>query len=231
VCLAIVRPALDASKGNCPVKMPQDNTHGNAQDRPPKTAKTPKTTTVTSTPKVKGVPNKHLHARTTFLYQAATYLTLQAAIDTQEHSKEKTEAANQALTGGSVHVRPQSALALQLGSHLRAVSLKGQVRLSTDLKRTLCKTCNTILIPGQTSTQTVENESKGERKPHADVLVVECNFCKSKKRFPIGVARQQKKAKRASNKKASSPDTMSVDVEQSATPALRTGTDQSASSS
>jgi ribonuclease P protein subunit RPR2 len=38
-------------------------------------------------PKSKGVPSKHLHARTTFLYQAATYLTLQTALDDSTASR------------------------------------------------------------------------------------------------------------------------------------------------
>jgi len=211
--------------------MPEDNAQDNATDKPPKTAKTPRAPKTPKAPKVKGVPNKHLHARTTFLYQAATYLTLQAAAETHEQGKENLDAPNQAPSVAIARVRPQSALALQIGTHLRAVSLKGQVRLSTGLKRSVCKTCNAILIPGQTSTQTVENKSKGRRKPHADVLVIECSFCKSKKRFPVGATRQQKKAKRAFEKKDTSPSKMSVYVEQSTTPTFQTGTDHSVSSS
>ena len=208
--------------------MPEAKAQDGVTDKPLKIAKTPK---AQKTPKVKGVPNRHLHARTTFLYQAATYLTLQAATETPEQGKEHTETSIRVPNNANVRVRPQSALALQMGTHLRAVSLKGQVRLSTALKRTLCKTCNAILIPGQTSTQAVENESRGGRKPHADVLVIECSFCKSKKRFPVGATRQQKKAKRAPKRKDTPPSEMSVDVEQPITPVFQTGTDQSASSS
>jgi ribonuclease P protein subunit RPR2 len=211
--------------------MPEDNAQDNATDKPLRTAKTPQAPKTPKVPKVKGVPNKHLHARTTFLYQAATYLTLQAATETQEQGKENIGAPNQSSSDAIASIRPRSALALQIGTHLRAVSLKGQVRLSTELKRTVCKTCNAILIPGRTSTQTVENDSKGGRKPHADVLVIECSFCKSKKRFPVGATRQQKKAKRAFKIKDTSPSKMSVCFEQSATPTFQTGTDQSVSSS
>ncbi|KAF2712538.1 Rpr2-domain-containing protein, partial [Pleomassaria siparia CBS 279.74] len=148
--------------------------------------------------KVKGVPNKHLHARATFLYQAATYLTLQTSdpSDKKKHDLGMETSATSSSSGETLGGHARSALALHLGAHLRAVSLKGQVRLSTEMKRTICKTCNTILLLGQTSTQTMENESKGGKKSCADVLVVECNFCGSKKRFPVGAARQQRKAKR-----------------------------------
>lgn len=121
-------------------------------------------------PKPKGVPNKHLHARTTFLYQAATYLTLRAG--------------------------EPSGLALQLASDLHAVSRKGQVRLSSELKRSVCKTCYAVLIPGRTATQTLENESKQGKKPWADVLVLACTVCGTKKRFPVGAKRPKKKSER-----------------------------------
>ncbi|KAF2636409.1 Rpr2-domain-containing protein [Massarina eburnea CBS 473.64] len=122
-------------------------------------------------PKTKGVLNKHLHARTAFLYQAATYLTL--------------------------HGSSNAGLALQLGSDLQTVSRKGQIRVNVDVKRNICKTCNSVLVPGRTATHEIENHSKGAKKPWADVLVVGCNLCGSEKRFPVGAKRQQKKTARS----------------------------------
>lgn len=138
--------------------------------------------------KIKGVPNKHLHARTSFLYQAATYLTLRAGAA-------KSDIAEESAQSGHVP-HSHSGLALQLGSDIQSVSRKGQVRLSSDLKRTICKTCNTVLVPGRTATQAIENESKGGKKPWADVLVISCTLCGSKKRFPIGAQRQKSKTER-----------------------------------
>ncbi|KAH6618528.1 RNAse P Rpr2/Rpp21/SNM1 subunit domain-containing protein [Boeremia exigua] len=140
-------------------------------------------------PKPKGIPNKHLHARTTFLYQAATYLTLHSTA-----SKESSQGAVN--TSGTDQTLPPSPLALQLGSDLHTVSRKAQLRLSIDLKRSMCKSCNAILIPGHTATQTIVNESKGERKPWADVLVINCKRCGSKRRMPVGAKRQTKKRDR-----------------------------------
>ncbi|KAF2446994.1 Rpr2-domain-containing protein [Karstenula rhodostoma CBS 690.94] len=139
-------------------------------------------------PKAKGVPNKHLHSRSTFLYQAATYLTLRAGASDANKAQDSVQSSR----------APQNhlGLALQLGSDLQTVSRKGQVRLSSELKRTICKTCNTVLIPGRTATQAIENESKGGKKSWADVMVITCALCGSKKRFPIGAKRQPKKAER-----------------------------------
>ncbi|KAH8708610.1 RNAse P Rpr2/Rpp21/SNM1 subunit domain-containing protein [Phaeosphaeriaceae sp. PMI808] len=133
-------------------------------------------------PKPKGIPSKHLHARTTFLYQAATYLTLQAT-------------ANRTATDGRL-AQPHSPLALQLASDLQQVSHKAQLRLSTDLKRTMCKRCNTILVPGRTATQTIENASKDGKKLWADVLFINCKNCGGQKKFPIGAQKQSKKMER-----------------------------------
>ncbi|KAF2190518.1 Rpr2-domain-containing protein [Zopfia rhizophila CBS 207.26] len=170
----------------------------------------------------KRISNKHLHARTTFLYQAATYLALQTGAP---GNAEK-------LQGSAEHqnVTDQSGLAHQLASHCCAVSLKGQVRLSADLKRSICKTCNAILIPGRSSTHAIENRSKGGIKPWADVLVIECKLCGSKKRFPVGAKRQQRKSERTSRNGPGSSDETPEDVKQSSTLALQTNTEGSAMS-
>lgn len=126
-------------------------------------------------PKSKGMPSKHLHARTTFLYQAATYLTVQPGPGSETFlSTENTrpDSTGQDQRSGQTGFP----LALHLGSDLQQVSRKAQLRLSRDLKRTLCKICNTVLLPGRTATQRVENDSKSGKKPWADVLIVECNF-------------------------------------------------------
>lgn len=147
-------------------------------------------------PKTKGVPNKHLHARSTFLYQAAAYLTLHVSTGHPEPVSSHVSINGVSDQKSTTPPRAHSGLALQLGSDLQTVSRKGQVRLSTDLKRTVCKSCNTILIPGRTATHEIENESKGAKKPWADVLVVGCTFCGAKKRFPVGATKQSKKKER-----------------------------------
>ena len=145
-------------------------------------------------PKSKGVPNKHLHVRLSYLYQAATYLTLQTTMqDTTTTSLRRDE---QTTLHNTVQTQRQSPLALELGSDIQQVSRKGQLRLAVDLKRSMCKSCNTVLIPGRTATQAIENPSKGGKKSWADVLVVTCNLCGGKKRFPVNATKQLKKAKR-----------------------------------
>ncbi|KAH7075471.1 RNAse P Rpr2/Rpp21/SNM1 subunit domain-containing protein [Paraphoma chrysanthemicola] len=152
-------------------------------------------------PKSKGVPSKHLHARTTFLYQAATYLTLQTAPTIREASG-RIGHSDLSPQSSALQLPHHSPLALQLGVDLQQVSRKAQLRLSVDLKRTICKACNTVLVPGSTATQAIENMSRGAAKPWADVLVIKCRICGGKKKFPVGAKKQPKKKYRKAAVKA-----------------------------
>jgi ribonuclease P protein subunit RPR2 len=172
-------------------------------------------------PKVKGIPSKHLHARTTFLYQAATYLTLKITPEVPLSDSEVSR------TAAHTHDRSfpnHCPLALQLGSDLQQVSRKAQLRLSVDLKRTMCKRCNTVLVHGRTATQTIENTSKDGKKPWADVLVLRCKLCGGNKRFPVGAKKQPKKKNRETRLKDTTSTTSLDDVRQTNS-AVQTSTD------
>lgn len=83
-----------------------------------------------------------------------------------------------------------------LGNHLGQVARKAQVRLHTNIKHSFCRRCSTTLVPGKTCTKRTENLSRGGKKPHADVLVVECAACRAVKRFPVGAKRQKRRVER-----------------------------------
>lgn len=85
----------------------------------------------------------------------------------------------------------------RLLAHLRAVSLKGQVRLSPKMKHSICKRCDLLLVPGSSATLVMENKSRGGKKPWADVLVITCMSCGTPKQFPVGAKRQSRKAERS----------------------------------
>jgi ribonuclease P protein subunit RPR2 len=146
------------------------------------------------------VPNKALHSRVSFLYQAAAYLATQ-----QQHSKttvrspsgqaEQTTvaAANDSEALANSTFKPVSR---RLVSDLRSVSLKIQMRMSPAMKRAICKSCDTMLIDRSTCSSEVENKSKGGKKPWADVLVRKCNTCGFEKRFPMRSERQKRRPAR-----------------------------------
>jgi len=165
------------------------------------------------------VPNRHLHSRISFLHQAAQYLANRSAARPQaskieerptENSTKATESDDtpqatvnaEAVPGeksddqASTSVAAVSGQALRLSSHLLAVSQRSKVLVSQDVKRSICKRCNELLVPGKTATHRLENKSTQGKKPWADVLVVACERCGFQKRYPVGQQRQAKKKDR-----------------------------------
>jgi ribonuclease P protein subunit RPR2 len=86
----------------------------------------------------------------------------------------------------------------RLATDLRAVSLKTRIRLKPAVKQTICKFCDSVLIEGTSCTSTIENISKGAKKPWADVLVRKCHTCGREKRYPVTAARPKRKTARES---------------------------------
>jgi len=80
---------------------------------------------------------------------------------------------------------------------MRSVAKKSVMRLGPQIKRTICKRCDTLLVPGVSCENRIENASKGGKKSWADVLVVECMACGTVKRFPVGMdGMERRKGKR-----------------------------------
>jgi ribonuclease P protein subunit RPR2 len=109
-------------------------------------------------------PNAQLFARMSHLYRASSAL---AAAATSSPAAED--------------------LSKFYVSHLRSIAKKNVLRLDPAVKRTICKRCEALLIPGVSCRERIENQSKGGKKRWADVLVVECNTCGTVKRFPVGM--------------------------------------------
>ncbi|KAK5703979.1 hypothetical protein LTR97_002992 [Elasticomyces elasticus] len=172
-----------------------------------------------------GIPNKHIHARISYLQQAATYLTVQrerfndagliadrpsivAKDEARQHSQslrdERPATSSKEVKKNEEWKRkagldlPQSGgLPLYLASHLGQIARKTQTRLHPNIKHLICRTCSAVLVIGESCTKRMENVSRGGRKPHADVLVIECTVCGAAKRFPVGAKRQKRKAARS----------------------------------
>lgn len=181
-----------------------------------------------------GVPNRHLHARISYLQQAATYLaTAHISSDQPGAAKDVTQGGDSAGTetttirgavGAPLSTSPvagpyretrttpknyeketQDSLVIQqpssgglpllLSSHMAQVARKSQIRLDPSVKHAVCKRCSTPLVEGQTCRKSMENVSNG-RKPHADLLVLQCLACGAEKRWPVGARRQERKTRR-----------------------------------
>ncbi|SPO00008.1 uncharacterized protein DNG_02860 [Cephalotrichum gorgonifer] len=146
------------------------------------------------------VPNRAIYSRLSYLYQAAAYLGSQAppsadsghprALGSWDESQAGPGAQDQTR---EPHKDIHATASRRLLSDLRAVSLKTQIRIDPSIKRTICKYCDTLLVEGTSCTSSVENRSRGGKKPWADVLVMKCGTCGREKRFPISAARQKRR--------------------------------------
>lgn len=161
-----------------------------------------------------GVQNRHIYTRASYLYQAAVYLANCAQRaelgnqaeaspeDTkQQHGDNAPSLSKSETPSGRGNGQDQCSkehkatinLSHQVVSDMRSVSLKAQIRQSPSIKQTICKYCDAVLIEGKTCHSSVENPSKGGRKPWADVLVIRCDTCGNVKRYPVSAPRQKRK--------------------------------------
>jgi ribonuclease P protein subunit RPR2 len=63
-------------------------------------------------------------------------------------------------------------------SNARKIAMSARIRLPTEYKRSACKNCNTLLVPGETSRVRI----RPRREPH---LVATCLSCGSQTRMPL----------------------------------------------
>ncbi|KOC14263.1 RNAse P Rpr2/Rpp21 subunit domain protein [Aspergillus flavus AF70] len=127
-----------------------------------------------------GGAQSHIRARLDYLHNAAIYLQSTAVASRQSSSQ---LAQNTTSPDGE----PVSASAL---------SLKTQLRLPVETKRSYCKRCDTLLSPGVSCIQEIRNESRDRKKPWADVRVILCTTCETEKRFPQTERRTKKLSER-----------------------------------
>ncbi|EKV10032.1 RNAse P, Rpr2/Rpp21 subunit [Penicillium digitatum] len=162
----------------------------------------------------------HIRARLDYLHQAAAYFqgksTLAQGQNAKVQSNEHTSVASHVDLGDIGHTvdtqrqvwsmtqkktqEPLRNISRVCVSHLRAVAMKTQMRLPVTLKRSVCKRCDTILMPGVTCSHETRNASRGGKKPWADVLVVRCLSCGTEKRFPRTEKRGKKLVERRKEK-------------------------------
>ncbi|KAK8099268.1 uncharacterized protein PG998_012509 [Apiospora kogelbergensis] len=145
------------------------------------------------------VPNRPIYSRISYLYQAASHLATSSRQDSSPAAGDYGVDQSVETEGpGQDETQLRQTCSRHLLTTMRTTSEKAVIRLSPALKHTVCKFCDSLLIEGETCVSTVENASKGGKKPWADVLIVRCKACKGVKRFPVGASRQQKQKLRKS---------------------------------
>jgi len=158
------------------------------------------------TPNPNGVVNRDILQRLNFLYQASTYLesiSRQCDVRTMVDSSIDTTEEVPAEASGSVTstLRLPNAQSTRSERHrerrrqrrviqaadigrgyVRAMRLIGQkttVKMDPTVKRTLCKGCDTVLIPGLSATVRVNGSNN-----HRHLLTTSCLRCKLSRRIP-----------------------------------------------
>ena len=110
-------------------------------------------------------------ARMNFLYQAAHTILDDKTSD--EKSNSKTTKSKQIV----------AAYYTQL---MVGIGHKSVLRSSKELKRTICKGCRSLLLPGKTATVKIKTKEKR--------IGSQCNICKTEKLFPLNhVSKKEKK--------------------------------------
>ncbi|KAI5291925.1 hypothetical protein KEM52_000027 [Ascosphaera acerosa] len=152
--------------------------------------------------------------RMLFLHRAASYLHASGQQQDGGEEEEEEEGAAGGMRSTTSHADtktntdsvPRSArsstqrsrmdpLARQYLVQMHAIAMKTPSRLPSQLKRTTCKRCAALLVPGSTAVESMENRSKNQAKPWAAVRLVTCALCGFVKRYPV--APKQRSAKLA----------------------------------
>ncbi|KIM30513.1 hypothetical protein M408DRAFT_66196 [Serendipita vermifera MAFF 305830] len=126
-----------------------------------------------ATPNAGAVANKDLMQRMNFLYQVASHLSQQPCLP-EESEKPSSDKRDRGKRKGSLQDLA--------GFHVRAIKTignKSMVKIDPSVKRTICKACNIVLIPGQTSSVRVKSS-----KSHRFVRNQTCHNCGWVQRIP-----------------------------------------------
>jgi len=159
-------------------------------------------------PNPNGVVNRDILQRLNFLYQASTYLesiSRQSDVRPKARVESSIEEVPADASGSVTSTLPTAGLpktllarrerhqerqhkrrviqAADIGrGYIRAMRLIGQkttVKMDPTVKRTLCKGCDTVLIPGLSATVRVNGSNN-----HRHLVTTSCLRCKSSRRIP-----------------------------------------------
>ncbi|EFA80551.1 hypothetical protein PPL_06490 [Heterostelium album PN500] len=76
---------------------------------------------------------------------------------------------------------------------IKQISRRGVIRMNSRLKKTICKKCSSLMVPGVSSTVRI----KDHRESH---ITLKCNNCNTVKRFQTNKHRENNKQKKLKKK-------------------------------
>nr|CAG8678068.1 4417_t:CDS:2 [Entrophospora candida] len=113
-------------------------------------------------PSSRQIQHRELYQRMNFLYQAATLMT---ATSTSNNSSIVSNDNNKLASVGRFYINT-----------MKTIGKKQVIRMDPSVKRTLCKKCETLLLPSITSHVRI----KSCPEPG---LQITCKYCNAKKKF------------------------------------------------
>ncbi|KAF9073627.1 RNAse P Rpr2/Rpp21/SNM1 subunit domain-containing protein [Rhodocollybia butyracea] len=146
-------------------------------------------------PNPNSVSNRDVIQRLNFLYQASVYLnnvhsasassTLPSSAPSTSTSHPTSDLSGSS-NGKSKNKKPRKKKTMMLNDlsrsyieTMKTVGTKTTVQLDPSVKRTLCKGCNMVLIPGSTASVRTKRSSN-----HGHIMVYTCTACKHLYRIP-----------------------------------------------
>ncbi|KAL0572066.1 hypothetical protein V5O48_009884 [Marasmius crinis-equi] len=147
-------------------------------------------------PNPNAVANRDIIHRLNFLYQASVYLN---GMDQSHHSssaqsepepsaststpmnmniseEQRTESRKKRRKPRKIGIKD---LARSYIDTMKVVGTKTTVRMDPSIKRTLCKGCNTVLVPGSTASVRVKSSPT-----HGHIITYTCLECQALRRLP-----------------------------------------------
>ncbi|KDQ21716.1 hypothetical protein BOTBODRAFT_168937 [Botryobasidium botryosum FD-172 SS1] len=134
-------------------------------------------------PNPSGITNRDLLQRLNFLYQASVYLQQASTSSSLEQAQTDTRSSKRRRRARSTESIGTSELLSDLSKNyagsMKAIGAKAIVKMDPVVKRTMCKACNTILVPGTTASVRVKPSSS-----HRHAISYTCTKCRRSRVIP-----------------------------------------------
>ncbi|KAM6490675.1 RNAse P Rpr2/Rpp21/SNM1 subunit domain containing protein [Amanita muscaria] len=136
-------------------------------------------------PNISSVQNREIIQRLNFLYQASVYLqnlsqtTLSPASTPVTHEHKHAKKGTQERKRHRQRIRTTDELSRAYIDTMLTVGKKTTVKMDPSIKRTLCKRCQSVLVPGLTVSVRVRKSTS-----HRHALELTCTFCGFERRIP-----------------------------------------------
>ncbi|KIL62399.1 hypothetical protein M378DRAFT_81285 [Amanita muscaria Koide BX008] len=135
-------------------------------------------------PNISSVQNREIIQRLNFLYQASVYLQnlSQTTLSPASTPKDEDKHARKGTQERKRHrqrIRTTDELSRAYIDTMLTVGKKTTVKMDPSIKRTLCKRCQSVLVPGLTVSVRVRKSTS-----HRHALELTCTFCGFERRIP-----------------------------------------------